>query len=204
MATHHLIIFVKNPIPGTVKTRIARAVGDDRATEVYRHLLQYTQQITSNGPWEKIVYYGDFVNSDDGWNGYGKCQQTGHDLGERMANAFREQFAAGAEKAVIIGSDCLAITEDHLHRAFQALDRADVVLGPATDGGYYLLGMSQLHLALFDGMPWSQPELRQRTEQVITQRGISFERLDELTDIDEWSDYEQAMEVSLQGQKETL
>jgi rSAM/selenodomain-associated transferase 1 len=197
MATHHLIIFVKNPIPGTVKTRIARTVGDDRATGVYRHLLHYTQQITSNGPWQKTVYYADFVNPDDGWNGYGKCRQTGHDLGERMANAFREQFAAGAEKAAIIGSDCLAITEDHIHTAFQALDHVDVVIGPATDGGYYLLGMNRLHMALFEHMPWSQPELRLLTEQVLLQRGLSFDRLEELTDIDEWSDYEQAMGVNL-------
>ncbi len=193
MATHHLIIFVKNPIPGTVKTRIARSVGNDKATEVYRHLLQYTQQITRYGPWEKIVYYADFVNPSDGWDGYGKCQQTGDDLGARMANAFGEQFAAGAEKVLIIGSDCLTITENHLSAAFQRLDDADVVIGPATDGGYYLLGMKQLHLSLFKDMPWSQPELRSLTEHTIQQQGLTFTCLEELTDIDEWSDYEQAI-----------
>ena len=197
MATHHLIIFVKNPIPGTVKTRIARSVGADKATEVYRHLLHYTQQITRNGPWEKTVYYADFVNPNDGWSGYGKFQQTGDDLGERMANAFRERFASGAEKVVIIGSDCLTITEDHLFSAFQALDRADVVIGPATDGGYYLLGMKQFHPFLFNDMPWSQPQLRLLTEQIISRQALTFERLEELTDIDEWSDYEQAMKKSL-------
>ncbi|MBO0949241.1 TIGR04282 family arsenosugar biosynthesis glycosyltransferase [Fibrella forsythiae] len=192
MATHHLIIFVKNPIPGTVKTRIARTVGAEKATEVYRHLVQYTQQITRSGPWQKAVYYADFINPDDGWNGYSKFQQVGADLGERMVGAFREQFAAGAEKAVIIGSDCLTITEEHLFTAFAALDDVDAVVGPATDGGYYLLGMKQLLTPLFDNMPWSQPELRLLTEQAILQQGLTFERLQELTDIDEWSDYEQA------------
>ena len=193
MPTHRLIIFVKNPVPGTVKTRIAQTVGTERATDVYRHLLAYTQQITQSGPWEKAVYYADFINSDDGWNGYGKCQQAGQDLGERMANAFREQFRAGAEKVVIIGSDCLTITTDHLSAAFQALDQADIVIGPATDGGYYLLGMKRLYISLFENMPWSQPELRVLTEQAIRQLGLTFERLEMLTDIDEWSDYERAM-----------
>ncbi|MEZ0542571.1 TIGR04282 family arsenosugar biosynthesis glycosyltransferase [Fibrella arboris] len=195
MATHHLIIFVKNPIPGTVKTRIAQTVGHEKAVEVYRHLLRYTQQITRSGPWEKTVYYGDFVNENDEWRGYRKALQTGQDLGERMANAFRERFAAGAEKVVIIGSDCLTITQEHINTAFKCLDQVDVVIGPATDGGYYLLGMKALHMTLFDQMPWSQPALRRLTEQAIRQQGLTFDRLQELTDIDEWTDYEQAIRV---------
>lgn len=194
MAAEHLLIFVKNPIAGTVKTRIARTVGDEQAVEIYRHLLAYTQQITQLLTCHRVVYYGDFINESDGWNGYARAQQTGHDLGERMLNAFREQLALGAGKAVIIGSDCLDITADHIERAFRALDAADVVIGPARDGGYYLLGMKQLHPFLFENMPWSQPELRQLTELAILQNDLTFERLDELADIDEWSDYEQHLE----------
>ena len=193
MPTHHLIIFVKNPIPGTVKTRIARTVGPERAAEVYRHLIQYTQQITRYAPYTKTVYYGDFINPSDGWSGYGKAQQVGHDLGERMANAFREQLAQGAEKVVIIGSDCLTITTDHLAQAFQALDEADVVIGPATDGGYYLLGLKQFHETLFAAMPWSQPELLQQTKQRLTEAKLTVSLLPALSDVDEWRDYEQAV-----------
>lgn len=193
MADRHVIIFVKNPVPGTVKTRIARTVGNEQAVQVYRHLVQHTQQITRFLPWLRVVYYGDFVNPNDGWNGYEKRLQTGDDLGERMLAAFREQFAAGADRVVIIGSDCLAISPDHIHQAFDALDRADVVIGPATDGGYYLLGMKQLHPFLFENMPWSQPELRQLTELALLQNNLTFERLEELTDIDEWEDYERAV-----------
>lgn len=193
MADRHVIIFVKNPIPGTVKTRIARTVGNERAVQVYRHLLQHTQQITRFLPWPRIVYYGDFVNPNDGWNGYEKRQQVGTDLGERMLAAFREQFAAGAGRAVIIGSDCLAITDNHIRQAFEALDRVDVVIGPATDGGYYLLGMKKLHPFLFEDMPWSQPQLRQRTQKALTQNNLTFEQLEELSDIDEWEDYERAV-----------
>lgn len=195
MAENTLIIFVKNPIPGTVKTRIAQTVGNERAAEVYRHLLQYTQAITRQLTSHRVVYYGDFVNPDDGWNGYDKQLQSGQNLGERMLAAFSEQFEQGANRVVIIGSDCLAITADHIERAFGALDEADVVIGPATDGGYYLLGMKQLHSFLFLNMPWSQPELRQLTELAILQNGLTVERLEELTDIDEWTDYENALQL---------
>ena len=203
MTPEHLIIFVKNPIPGTVKTRIGRTVGNDMAVAVYEHLLAYTQQVVHNfvqalahpHAIAVVVYYGDFVNFNDGWNGFYKFLQTGttvaNDLGHRMLTAFREQFEAGAGRVVIIGSDCLDLTPNHLDRAFAALNTADVVIGPATDGGYYLLGMSRLHPALFaDTLPWSQPDLRARTEAIIQENNLTVTRLDELTDIDEWADYE--------------
>ena len=197
MATRQLIIFVKNPIPGTVKTRIARTVGPVRAADVYRHLLAHTQEITQPGTWQNIVYYADFVNPDDGWNGCEKAQQTGHDLGERIANAFRERFAAGAAPVVIIGSDCLEISAAHLMAAFGALEKTDVVIGPATDGGYYLLGMNRMHDFLSEAMPWSQPDLYERTQQAIQQNNLTLHRLPTLSDIDEWSDYERAVQAKM-------
>ncbi|AUD05430.1 TIGR04282 family arsenosugar biosynthesis glycosyltransferase [Spirosoma horti] len=190
MTANRLIVFVKNPIPGQVKTRIARTVGDARAVEVYRHLLAYTQQLVKGFATGCVVYYGDFINPDDGWNGYPKQQQTGIDLGERMLNAFQEQFASGAKKVIIIGSDCLDITPDQISRAIDVLDTVDVVIGPATDGGYYLLGMNRPRPFLFRDMPWSQPELCQLTELAVLQHNLTFVRLDELNDIDEWADYE--------------
>lgn len=189
MQDYHLLIFVKNPMPGTVKTRIAYTVGNERAVAVYRHLLAYTQQITRMLPWKRVVYYGDFINTTDGWSEYQKFQQTGADLGERMLNAFAEQFAAGARRIVIIGSDCLQIKPDHLKQAFRALDTVDVVLGPATDGGYYLLGMKQLHPFLFQDKLWSQPTLLTQTLNNLNQNNLSCTLLEELTDIDEWDDY---------------
>lgn len=190
---HHLVIFVKNPIPGTVKTRIAKTVGAEKAAQVYHHLLQYTQQITHYGPWEKVVYYADFINPNDGWNGYQKAQQADGDLGQRMQQAFRDRFATNAERVVLIGSDCLAITEAHLTQAFAALDTADVVIGPATDGGYYLLGMKQLHDKLFTNMPWSQSSLLAETTLTLKRNGLTCSLLEALTDIDEWNDYAKAI-----------
>ncbi|AQG82560.1 glycosyltransferase [Spirosoma montaniterrae] len=190
MLNHTLIIFVKNPVPGTVKTRIARTAGDEAAVRVYEHLVDYTRQLVASVDCRRVVYYGDFINPDDGWNAYAKHLQTGTDLGERMQNAFSEQFAEETDKLIIIGSDCFEITPQHIEQGFAALDLADIVIGPATDGGYYLLGMKQLHPFLFTDMPWSQPDLRQRTEQVVAQHGLRMARLDELSDIDEWTDYQ--------------
>ena len=207
MTPQHLIVFVKNPVSGQVKTRIGRVMGHHTAVAVYRHLLAFTQQLVqmfgaANPARQISVYYGDFINDDDGWNGFGKHLQTGNpavanDLGYRMLTAFGEQFDAGdtnfrAGRVVIIGSDCLDLTTDLLEQAFTALETVDIVMGPATDGGYYLLGMNRLQPALFaDDMPWSQPTLRERTEAVVHQNGLTYTLLDELSDIDEWTDYAQ-------------
>ncbi|GHB53951.1 TIGR04282 family arsenosugar biosynthesis glycosyltransferase [Persicitalea jodogahamensis] len=188
-----LIIFVKNPIEGKVKTRIAKTVGHPKAVEIYRELLEYTcrtADLLSADSYAKTVYYGDFINHDDLWNGWHKAlQPQDGDLGDRMKQAFREQFAQGADSVVIIGSDCLDLKLRHLETAFQQLQQHDVVIGPSTDGGYYLLGMNRLYEEIFDGMPWSQPHLMEQTEAALMKHKISYDLLEPLTDIDEWEDY---------------
>lgn len=187
-----LIIFVKNPIEGNVKTRIAKTVGHTKATEIYRELLDYTRSVTETlpvGGYTKTVYYGDFINENDLWNGWFKALQPDGDLGTRMKQAFREQFEKGSERVVIIGSDCLELRSQHLEEAFQSLQTNDVVIGPSTDGGYYLLGMSRLHEVLFDEMPWSQPILMEKTTAALQSKKLTCHLLPPLTDIDEWDDY---------------
>jgi rSAM/selenodomain-associated transferase 1 len=187
-----LIIFVKNPIEGNVKTRIAKTVGHTLATEIYCELLEHTRSITETLPvanYTKTVYYGDFINENDLWYGWAKALQPEGDLGARMKQAFREQFENGAERVVIIGSDCLALQAWHLEEGFQALQTNDAVIGPSTDGGYYLLGMNRLQEELFDGMPWSQPMLMEKTTAALESRKLTYHLLPPLTDIDEWADY---------------
>ena len=194
-----LIIFVKNPIEGNVKTRIAKTVGHARATEIYRELLEYTRSVAEHLPVEdytKTVYYGDFINEDDLWNDWAKALQPEGDLGDRMKQAFREQFDKGAKSVVIIGSDCLELQPQHLEEAFQALQTSDVVVGPSTDGGYYLLGMNRLHEVLFNEMPWSQPTLMEKTTAALHTQKLSCRLLPPLTDIDEWADYVAAKDAT--------
>lgn len=196
MLPQALIIFVKNPIQGQVKTRIAKTTGDAKAVEIYRELLQYTHDVAESLPadeYAKTVYYGDYVNPDDLWNGWTKARQPQDgDLGDRMKQAFREQFALGAGRVVIIGSDCLALRPRHLEAAFRGLTTHDVVIGPSTDGGYYLLGMNILYEQIFDEMPWSQPVLLEKTKAILEADSISLALLESLTDIDEWEDYQKA------------
>ena len=116
-----LIIFVKNPVPGKVKTRLAKSIGNEKAAEVYAFLLDHTRAITGRlNDTQCFVYYGDVIGERDGWsNGfYHRRLQSGRDLGERMRNAFADCFQAGFSKVVIIGSDCLEIQTRHLQQAF--------------------------------------------------------------------------------------
>ncbi|GAB2790816.1 TIGR04282 family arsenosugar biosynthesis glycosyltransferase [Rhabdobacter roseus] len=192
MPRNALIIFVKNPIEGKVKTRLAQTVGHEKATAIYRELLSYTKSVTDYllpTDVQATVYYGDFVNENDLWNDYPKALQVEGDLGQRMKEAFREQFAAGAQRVAIIGSDCLELLPHQLEAAFRALEQDEVVIGASTDGGYYLLGMQRLHEVLFDHMPWSQPTLLESTVRVLLRGGLSHAFLDTLSDIDEWEDY---------------
>lgn len=190
--TNALIIFVKNPVPGQVKTRLARSIGDQQAAAVYTHLLAHTRRITSGlKEVQCLVYYADVVNRSDGWEGgnYEKRTQQGANLGERMAGAIAEMIERGFSKVVIIGSDCLEIGEEHIRQAYRHLEDADLVIGPASDGGYYLLGMKMLHRNLFEGIAWSSDEVLKATLAKSKAQGLSHRLLEVLSDIDDLEDY---------------
>jgi len=191
---YSLLIFVRNPVEGQVKTRIARTLGPARATEIYRHLLQYTRQVagalTLPPPTDlrRVVCYADFVNPDDLWNGFDKKAQATGDLGARMKQAFADEFAAGAERVIVIGSDCLDLKVRHLQEAFMELADNEVVFGPARDGGYYLLGMRRFIPSIFEQKPWSQPTLLRQTQAELDAQKIQYGLLETLTDVDEAKD----------------
>ena len=125
------------------------------------------------------------------WLGAGgrALPQCDGDLGCRMAAASGEAFADGAERVVIIGSDCPDLATETLARAFALLDDADVVLGPATDGGYYLVGLAAPRDELFDGIPWSTPDTLRVTLEVARARGLRVALLEEKRDIDTADDW---------------
>ena len=145
MKTNALLIFTRNPQLGKVKTRLAKTIGDEKALEVYNDLLHHTMTETQNLKCDKFVFYDENVELNDVWsiNFYEKKLQFGADLGAKMQNAFQHIFDLGYKNCVIIGSDLFDLRTSHINEAFNKLEANDVVLGPAEDGGYYLLGMKK-------------------------------------------------------------
>ena len=151
-----LLIFTRNPEIGKGKRRLAATVGDQAAFDIYKFLLDHTVAITKNLYAEKEVYYSEEIWKNDVWDNqkFGKKIQVGEDLGVRMANAFQEGFQNEYQKIIIIGSDMLDLSQEDLENAFKSLENNDFVVGPAEDGGYYLLGMKQFMPALFKNKAW--------------------------------------------------
>jgi uncharacterized protein len=184
-----LIIFYKNLVHGKVKTRLAATIGADKAFEVYKAMVEGIHSISQKIEVDKIVYHSDQIIKDDIWNSLFKKEiQRGDDLGEKMMNAFKDVFGLGYSKAVLIGTDVPSLTEDILNDAFNKLDNNDIVIGPAYDGGYYLIGMKSIQAFLFQNIEWSTTKVLAQTISKIEGHNLSYSLLPRLHDIDEEKD----------------
>lgn len=185
-----LLIFIKNPVKGHVKTRLAKSVGDSKALHIYQKLLQITKKITDELSCDRQVWYSQSVVQNDLWNedAYSKFTQKGKDLGERMQHSFQQAFEDGYENVIIIGSDCADLTPEFINRAFEALENHQAVMGPSEDGGYYLIGMSRYYPFLFEEKNWSHHSVFQDTLKQMEGNSISYHLLPVLNDIDSESD----------------
>lgn len=185
-----LLLFVRNPELGKVKTRLAASVGPEKALEIYLHLLLHTRDVTKSLPVQKLVYYSNAIDTNDFWpnDTYEKRVQPAGDLGEKMQATFATAFDEGYTSVVIIGSDCLQLTSKIILDAYQKLEKSDVVIGPALDGGYYLLGMKRLHRQLFQNKRWSTEHVFPDTIQDIEKLHLSYALLPPLSDIDHLED----------------
>ncbi len=183
-----LLIFTRNPELGKVKTRLAKTIGDEAALDIYKFLLEHTKQVTQNLTCDKAVYYSVKIRKNDIWDApvYQKHQQEGSDLGVRMLNAFQQAFSTGYEKVVIIGSDLPDLTSEHINEAFEKLNSNDVVMGPAEDGGYYLLGMKKLHANIFQNKDWGTSTVRKDTLNDLQNESVHL--LETLNDVDVFDD----------------
>lgn len=190
MNTNALMIFAKKPEWGKVKTRLAKSIGNDEALIVYEKLVAYTQKVVLASEVKGVVYYADqIVIEEDGWGNVRKDQQVSGDLGQRIKAAFDTELARYS-KVCIIGTDCAELTPDHVNTAFHQLDHYDYVLGPANDGGYYLLGMKQPCDALFQGIDWSTSRVFSQTMGIIKSLDQTCYLLPELIDVDTLEDWE--------------
>jgi uncharacterized protein len=184
-----LIIFIRNSALGRVKTRLAADIGDEMALRVYEKLLAYTRAITSKVDCDRYVYYSEYINPEDEWgaNIFKKRVQSGPDLGFRMLSAF-EQCLKQHQRAVILGSDCAELTSQIIKDALEALDSHDVVVGPALDGGYYLLGLTKAYPELFLEMEWSTEHVAAETIKRATALSLKVHTLPALRDVDTLED----------------
>jgi len=190
-----LIIFYRNPQLGKVKTRLAAELGDSKALAIYLFLITHTRTVTEPLTFDKVVFYSDFIDNEDNWNNnlYLKQLQDGPDLGDKMRNAFRWGFGKGYKSICIIGTDCFELTPAIISKAFESLTFSDTVIGPAKDGGYYLLGMNSLHEQFFKNKSWGTDSVFNDTVDDFRVAGVRFHELPVLSDIDKPSDLPQSL-----------
>lgn len=183
-----LLILTRNPELGKCKTRLAAKVGDSAALDIYKFLLDKTVSFTKDLKVEKWVYYSEEIWKEDIWDNklYQKKLQVGNDLGERMMNAFKEGFQAGFEHIIIIGSDMYHLNQSDLEEAFSKFKNHNFVVGPAEDGGYYLLGMKSLKKELFQNKEWGTSSVLAGTLSDIEDEKIAL--LEEKNDVDYYED----------------
>ncbi len=188
----------KSPERGRVKPRLARTIGEAGALELYRWMGR-RQLDAIPGDWEVETRF----SPDDrealvrNWLGprSALCPQGAGDLGDRMQRAAQSCLGDGVRrKAVFLGADCLEIDVGLLKGVETALDRTDVVIGPALDGGYYLLGMKELVPALFEGIDWGGPSVFRETMNRIQSTGKSVTQLEARRDVDDWESLAQSRE----------
>jgi rSAM/selenodomain-associated transferase 1 len=186
-----VVIFGRAPVPGQVKSRLASDVGPEAAAQVYAATLDHTLEIARSSGARSILSLADVPTGR--WIEDLDCAleiQRGRDLGERMDDAFARRFAEGEERVVVVGSDCPWIKPTHIAKAAAKLGGHDTVVGPANDGGYWLVAQKPPGLAIFTHIPWSSPETLEKTRQRIAALGGTWTELEELIDIDTAEDLE--------------
>ena len=165
-------------------------MGDDIALDIYKRLLAHTHTITKSLKVDRYIFYADFINEKDLWEGgsFNKQLQSGNDLGERMHHAFDLLFNQGYKKVAIIGSDCYDLTTDLIEEAFLSLESSHTVVGPTFDGGYYLFGSGTLIPGVFHNKTWSTDAVFNDTIKSISEAGYNYYLLPKLSDVDNGED----------------
>lgn len=188
-----LLVFAKAPRPGRVKTRLAADVGAEEATRIYRSLGSTVVDAVRRGPWTTVICHApaDAREAMEAWLGTEGLRfrpQSDGDLGRRMEEAVAEAFDGGAASVCVVGTDAPGVGAGLVARAFEALEDADVVLGPARDGGYWLVGMDRPRPELFRRVPWSTPRVLEITRTRIRRASLLEHLLPVLADVDRLDD----------------
>ena len=188
---NRLIIFTRYPEPGKTKTRLIPALGPEGAADLHRRMSEHTmiwarQMKNTSAVSLEVRYEGGDENRIREWIGSDiPCRPQGNgDLGARMAWAFSEAFSVGMERVIIVGTDCPGLTGDLVQIAFEELRDNDLVVGPAKDGGYYLIGLRMFTPHLFGGIPWGTDEVLPKTLGIADDLKLRVLLLERLADVD--------------------
>ncbi|MBK0382479.1 TIGR04282 family arsenosugar biosynthesis glycosyltransferase [Pedobacter sp. SD-b] len=190
MSKKAIIIFLKYPELGRSKTRLAATVGNENALKVYKELLNHTNLITKNLNCDKFLFYDKVSSNKMPWGDdiYQTAYQKESDLGGRMEDAFEQLFLKGYESVLIVGSDCYELDQTIIENAFEMLKSKDVVIGPAKDGGYYLLGLNKMVKPIFSDVAWSTEKVYDDTVKILKSLNIQHATTPVLSDIDVFED----------------
>ncbi len=188
-----VVIFGREPVPGRVKTRLAAGIGETAAARVYAELLAWTVETAAATGVPVVLSLADPPSR--AWRPPAAAVevQPPGDLGRRMLATFQRRFSEGFERALIIGSDCPWVTPGRLAVGLSELDRAGVVLGPAGDGGYWLIGQRAPQVDCFTGVPWSSARTLDATRRRLEELGLGWAEVDRLEDVDTEEDLERAL-----------
>jgi rSAM/selenodomain-associated transferase 1 len=190
-------VFAREPQAGKVKTRLAKSIGDGPAKDLYEAMLTYTLNTLSKTNSEIYVYLTEesnpnFLKPPKYPGNLATRHQITGDLGAKMFTFFQDRFKEGAQKVVLVGSDCPYLKPQHLSQAFEALKTNDLVFGPAADGGYYLIGQSKEPKNIFEDINWSTETVLQETLEIAKKNNWTQQQLETLSDIDfleDWQKY---------------
>ncbi len=185
-----LLVFCKNPSLGKVKTRLAKTIGDEKALQIYNALLAKTAAVLKELSMDIFLYYSDQIEEKDLFSGLvtQKKRQKGKDLGERMANAFQDNFSTH-DAIVVIGTDLWTLEKNDIFAAFKALETQTAVIGPSSDGGYYLLGLKKYVPQVFQDKAWGTSSVLPHTINDLNAYG--YHLIQEKNDVDTFSDLTQ-------------
>ena len=191
MSKNQLIIFCRFPTPGKAKTRLIPQLGKESAAQIHRELAEFTLRLArgvkSTADLTPVVScHGGTLEEFQNWLGDKNyyIEQPEGNLGEKIAQTFQSTFTEGASKVIIIGTDCPELTVEILKQAFVELESKDLVLGPAKDGGYYLIGLSSFFGELFQDISWGEKTVFTTTMEIADKHLISTGLLPMLNDID--------------------
>jgi rSAM/selenodomain-associated transferase 1 len=193
-----LIVYLKDPVPGEVKTRLTTRYSPEQAADLYRAFILDTFQMVQTIEAERYFAAYTPIDSEERINelvphGWNLTPQIQGDLGSRMAQSLRSSIESGADKAILIGTDIPSLPRDHVVSAIDRLDRSDIVLGPTTDGGFHLIGTRVSPPDIFANIEWSTDQVFEQTASGVQALGLELGLLPTWRDIDTPEDLDGAV-----------